>query len=77
MGWTELTAGVAALGEPTRLALVTTLADGRPRSGTELTRGTALSRKAVRKHLGMLEGAGLVAGRRRGRETASRSSRGG
>ena len=62
-------AGFAALGDPTRLALVTTLADGRPRSVTELTRGSALTRQAVRKHLSVLEDAGLVAGRRRGRET--------
>jgi DNA-binding transcriptional ArsR family regulator len=59
----------AALGDPTRLALVATLSDGRPRSVTELARGSPLTRQAVTKHLHVLESAGLVGSLRAGRET--------
>ena len=62
-------AGFAALGDPTRLALVDRLADGRMRSVTELAEGARMTRQAVRKHLAVLEGAGFVAGIRRGRES--------
>lgn len=58
-----------ALGDPTRLSLVITLADGEARSIVELSRDAGMTRQAVTKHLRVLEGAGLVAGRRAGRET--------
>lgn len=58
----------AALGDDTRLWLVGQLADGRPRSIASLAGGTALTRQAVAKHLGVLKGAGLVASSRAGRE---------
>jgi DNA-binding transcriptional ArsR family regulator len=58
----------AALGDRTRLALVSRLSEGRPRSITQLTTGSRLTRQAVTKHLRMLEGAGLVRHERVGRE---------
>jgi DNA-binding transcriptional ArsR family regulator len=59
----------AALGDPTRLALVARLGPGRPLSVSELTRGAGLTRQGVSKHLRVLEGAGVVAQARVGRET--------
>lgn len=62
-------AGVfAALGDPTRLALVTRLAAAGPQTVTRLTRRSGVTRQAVTKHLGVLERAGLVRARRSGRE---------
>jgi DNA-binding transcriptional ArsR family regulator len=58
----------AALGDQTRLALVARLAGGQPRSIAQLTRGTRLTRQAIRKHLRVLETAGMVRGIRSGRE---------
>ena len=58
----------AALGDPTRLALVRRLSAGGALSVTALTAGTRISRQAVTKHLGVLARAGLVASERRGRE---------
>lgn len=58
-----------ALGDPTRLELVSRLGAARPLSITELTRGLGLTRQGVSKHLNVLERAGLVAGARVGRET--------
>jgi DNA-binding transcriptional ArsR family regulator len=58
----------AALGDETRLALVAQLARGQPRSIAELTRGSRLTRQAIRKHLRVLETAGMVRGMRLGRE---------
>ena len=58
----------AALGDPTRLGLVSRLRDGRPRSIAQLTDGTGLTRQGVSKHLRVLEQAGLVAGGHVGRE---------
>jgi DNA-binding transcriptional ArsR family regulator len=57
----------AALGDETRLGIVSKLADG-PRSITQLTAGERLTRQAISKHLGVLASAGLVANERRGRE---------
>lgn len=57
----------AALGDPTRIALVARLSEGEPLSISELTRGTQVSRQAISKHLRVLEDAGLVRGARRGR----------
>jgi DNA-binding transcriptional ArsR family regulator len=58
----------AALGDTTRLELVTRLSGGRPLSIVQLTSGSRLTRQAVTKHLRVLEGAGLVQHRRVGRE---------
>jgi DNA-binding transcriptional ArsR family regulator len=58
----------AALGDRTRLSLVAKLCGGQPRSISELTRGTRLTRQAITKHLHVLEEAGLVRGTHSGRE---------
>jgi DNA-binding transcriptional ArsR family regulator len=58
----------AALGDATRLALVSRLSDGGARSISELTAGARMTRQAVTKHLRVLERAGIVRGRRAGRE---------
>lgn len=58
----------AALGDGTRLALLTRLSDGRDRSIATLAADTALTRQAVTKHLRVLEGAGLVRQQPVGRE---------
>src|SRR5690349_20852310 len=58
----------AALGDETRLALVSRLAEGGPLSITRLTDGTGITRQAVTKHLTVLAGAGLVRDERHGRE---------
>jgi DNA-binding transcriptional ArsR family regulator len=59
----------AALGDPTRLAMVTRLARDGPMSLARLTAGSDVTRQAVRKHLEVLARAGLVHGSRRGRES--------
>jgi DNA-binding transcriptional ArsR family regulator len=59
----------AALGDPTRLFLLTRLSDGRTRSITALCGDTTLTRQAVTKHLHVLERAGLVRSLRVGRES--------
>jgi DNA-binding transcriptional ArsR family regulator len=58
----------AALGDPTRLALVRRLSVEQALSVTALTAGTRISRQAVTKHLGVLARAGLVESERHGRE---------
>jgi DNA-binding transcriptional ArsR family regulator len=58
----------AALGDPTRLALVRRLSAEGALPVTRLTEGTRISRQAVSKHLSVLARAGLVHGRRHGRE---------
>jgi DNA-binding transcriptional ArsR family regulator len=58
----------AALGDKTRLWLVSRLSGG-PLSITSLTAGSRVTRQAVTKHLRVLEGAGLVRSARRGRES--------
>ena len=58
----------AALGDPTRLALVALLSAGGPASIAGLAGGVDVSRQAVTKHLHVLEDAGLVRGFRSGRE---------
>lgn len=57
----------AALGDETRLKLVSRLCAG-PGSITQLTAGRAVTRQAITKHLQVLAGAGLVKDVRRGRE---------
>ena len=59
----------AALGDETRLLLVAKLSSGKPRSITQLTRGSKLSRQAITKHLRVLESAGIVHSVRTGRES--------
>lgn len=59
----------AALGDATRLALVSRLCDGRTRSIAELTHGTGLTRQGVTKHLNVLEHARIVTSHRVGRES--------
>lgn len=59
----------AALGDPTRLALVERLSDGRAHSIVQLTSGAGLTRQGITKHLSALEVAGIVASKRTGRET--------
>jgi len=58
----------AALGDETRLRLVSRLSSGGPASIARLTAGSSVTRQAITKHLQVLAGAGLVHGRRRGRE---------
>ena len=58
----------AALGDETRLALVTRLGSDGPLSITRLTAGSAVTRQAITKHLTVLATAGLVSDLRRGRE---------
>ena|SRR6266851_6122613 len=59
----------AALGDHTRLRLVSRLCDRGPMSITGLTAGSNISRQGVTKHLRMMERAGLVRSARRGRES--------
>ena len=62
----------AALGDETRLQLVVKLASGQPRSISELTRGSRLTRQAITKHLRVLESVGIVHSVRSGRESRFR-----
>lgn len=60
----------AALGDATRLSLVGKLCGGSgPLSISQLTANTKLTRQAVTKHLRVLEHAGIVRCRRKGRES--------
>jgi DNA-binding transcriptional ArsR family regulator len=59
----------AALGDETRLALVVKLCRGQPRSISQLTAGSRLTRQAITKHLRVLESAGVVHSLRSGRES--------
>jgi len=59
----------AALGDETRLLLVTRLSAGKPASIAELTEGSSLTRQAITKHLRVLARAGIVRSRREGRES--------
>lgn len=59
----------SALGDRTRLIIVTELADGQAYSITKLADGFGMSRQAVTKHLTVLEEAGLVTSERVGRRS--------
>lgn len=59
----------AALGNATRLALVTKLCGGPARSIAELTEDSRMTRQAITKHLRVLESAGIVHSVREGRES--------
>jgi len=58
----------AALGEPTRLALLRHLSTGGPSSISALAGNFDTTRQGVTKHLKVLAAAGLISGERRGRE---------
>jgi DNA-binding transcriptional ArsR family regulator len=59
----------AALGDETRLRLVARLCNGPPRSISQLTEGSKLTRQAITKHLHVLEGVGIVHSARTGRRS--------
>ena len=59
----------AALGDDTRLIIVSRLQDGSDLSLSALTHGFSLTRQGVSRHLAVLEKARLVRSRRVGRET--------
>lgn len=58
----------AALGDETRLGIVTRLCSEGPLSITRLAAGRDVSRQAITKHLYVLAQAGLATGSRKGRE---------
>lgn len=58
-----------ALADPTRRQVFDLLVSGGPSSATALSAEFPISRQAVSKHLGILEGAGLVTRQVVGRET--------
>lgn len=57
----------AALGDPTRLALLDRLSDDGPASITALAERFDLTRQGISKHLQVLASAGVIDGRREGR----------
>src|SRR5260370_428209 len=59
----------AALGDKTRLRLVSRLCDGGTNSITRLAPGSKVTRQAITKHLRVMEHARLVRSTRRGRES--------
>lgn len=59
----------AALGDETRLDIVSRLCQSGPASISRLTAGARVSRQAVTKHLRVLSDAGLVRNSRQGRES--------
>ena len=62
----DIPATFAALGDPTRCAIVARLAEA-PLSVSDLAAPLDMSLQAVRKHLGVLETAGLIESEKRGR----------
>jgi DNA-binding transcriptional ArsR family regulator len=67
--WTGSAPVFAALGDETRLRLVSRLCNNGPLSIAKLTTGFAISRQAITKHLRVMEHAGLVRCTHRGRES--------
>lgn len=59
----------AALGDETRLSLVAKLSRGQPRSISQLTEDSRLTRQAITKHLRVLEKVEIVRSARTGRES--------
>jgi DNA-binding transcriptional ArsR family regulator len=57
-----------ALGDRTRLSVVTKLGTTGALSATTLSQGAKVSRQAIVKHLQVLENAGLVSSEKRGRD---------
>lgn len=64
----DMDAVLAALADPTRRQLLENLSGHRAASASALARDLPVSRQAVAKHLTILQEAGLVTGRRAGRE---------
>jgi DNA-binding transcriptional ArsR family regulator len=62
---TYLNTGLHALADPTRLAILQSLAE-RPLAVVELARGFPISRPAISQHLRVLKDAGLVSDRHAG-----------
>ena len=67
--FTGAVAVFAALGDETRLRLVSRLCDGGPMSITRLAVGFPITRQAITKHLRVMEDAGLVRSTQQGRES--------
>jgi DNA-binding transcriptional ArsR family regulator len=59
----------AALGDETRLRLISRLCNSGPMSIARLTEHSRVTRQAIRKHLRVMEESGLVRGTRHGRES--------
>lgn len=59
----------AALGDESRLQIVSRLCSEGPLSIARLTTGSNISRQAITKHLSALSAAGLIEGERSGRES--------
>jgi DNA-binding transcriptional ArsR family regulator len=59
----------AALADPTRRAVLRSIASGEATTATQLAAQLPISRQAVAKHLSQLQQARLVASERDGRET--------
>ncbi len=59
----------SALADPTRREVVRSLAERPGLTASHLAGELPITRQAVAKHLNALSGAGLVSGRREGRET--------
>lgn len=72
MATDQLTRTFAALADPTRRAILTTLRERGEASVTELATPFELTPRAISKHIGVLEAAGLVS---RGRDAQRRPSR--
>ncbi|KAA9394557.1 helix-turn-helix transcriptional regulator [Kocuria coralli] len=68
----QLTRTFAALADPTRRAILTTLRERGEASVAELAAPFELTPRAISKHIGVLEAAGLVS---RGRDAQRRPSR--
>lgn len=73
MSRAALDAVLVALAEPTRRQLLDLLAARGEASATTLAQVLPVTRQAVVKHLIVLDGAGLVSGRRAGREVLYRT----
>ncbi len=58
----------AALGDETRLQLLTRLCHEGPLSIARLSEGASITRQAITKHLDTLESSGLLEAKRQGRE---------
>ena len=65
----------AALGDVTRLQLVSRLGEGQKQSIAQLSAGLGISHQGVSKHLQVLERSGLVLAERVGRERHYTSNR--
>jgi DNA-binding transcriptional ArsR family regulator len=68
LGLAEAALLFAALGDETRLALLRQLSQAGPASISSLAGNFRVSRQAVTKHLQFLAGAGVIDGKRSGRE---------